>query len=100
MPLVNKIWEHYNFKINDHELYQLFYNNLTSKPLYHKTVMLKLYGAKQSGTAPMHIVLYGNVTEWFGPSQLSFFENLLRKNYDLKGAPVTFSVKKGRPVKD
>ena len=96
MPLVNKVWEKYNLQINDHELYQLFYKNLEKKPLYHKTILLKLYGAKQSGVAPMHIVLYVNYPEWFEQTQLGFFENLLRKNYDLKGVPITFSVKKGR----
>lgn len=98
LPLVQKVWQRYNFKINDHELYQFLYDSLVRKPLYHKTIMLKLYGAQQKGTAPMHIVLYANYPEWFGDSQLGYLENCLRKKYDLKSVPITFTVKKGKPA--
>jgi len=38
-----------------------------------------------------------NESEWFGPSELAFFENILRREYDLEGVPVKFVVRKRKP---
>lgn len=98
LPLVTKVWQKYNFRINDHELFQFLFEAMKRRPLYHKTILLKIYGAEQRGVAPMHLVLYVNYPEWFGPTQLGYFENQLRREYDLKGVPITFSLKKGKPA--
>ncbi len=39
-------------------------------------------------------VIIVNEPIWFGQSQLAFFENILRKNYDLVGVPVKFIPRK------
>ncbi|MBU1008128.1 ribosome biogenesis GTPase Der [Candidatus Dependentiae bacterium] len=60
------------------------------KPMYHKTQLLKVLHVKpiktQDGTPTF--VLYVNYPEWFGPTQLGFVENQLRRHYDLVGCPV------------
>ena len=41
-----------------------------------------------------NIALYVHEPELYGPSQMSFFENVLRKHTDLRGAPVRIVVRK------
>lgn len=94
LPLIKTIWERYNQMISDEEIMHLFKTNLERKPLMHTGERLYLHRAYQIGKAPMRIVLEVNQPDWFGPSQLAFFENLLRKEYNLIGVPVKFIVKK------
>ena len=60
----------------------------------HTSYRLNLYGAKQIKQAPIIISLRVNEPDWFGPSQLSFFENLMREKYDLTGVSIKFLAQK------
>ena len=99
MPLVQKVWDRYSTQFSDEELNLLFKDALRKKPLYHKTVLLRLYSAKQVRTAPITILLVVNVAGWFGPSQLGFFENILRKKFELRGVPIRFIVRSKKDVR-
>lgn len=94
LPTVQKVWERYSQRFEDEELSFLFKEALVRKPLYHKTIPLIVYKAKQGATAPITIILIVNHPQWFGESQLGFFENLMRKKYDLHGVPVRFLSRK------
>ena len=94
LPLVSKVWERYNQKFTDQELTEMFKQSLEKTPLYHKTSQLLLRKAKQISKAPLQFLLIVNEPLWFGPSQLSFFENVMRKHYDLLGVPVRFIPRK------
>ena len=94
LPLVTKVWERYKQKFSDQDLTELFKNALTKTPLYHKTSQLLLRRAKQITSAPPMFVLIVNEPIWFGQSQLAFFENIMRKKYDLVGVPVKFIPRK------
>jgi predicted GTPase len=72
----------------------LFKDALIHKPLYHQSHVLALRAAKQVATGPVTILLIVNEPLWFGPTQLGFFENLMRKHYDLLGVPVRFFCRK------
>lgn len=96
LPLVHKLWQRYSQSFDNSTLRQLFISNLLAKPLYHKTLLLRVYEVEQIKTAPITIVLTVNESDWFGPSQLAFFENILRTNYDLVGVPIKFIVKKAK----
>ena len=96
IPLIQKVWERFSQKLDDAELTRLFISSLTKKPLYAKTKLLRVYEVRQLRTAPITIELKVNEPLWFGESQLGFFENLLRSEYDLVGAPVKFVVNKAR----
>ncbi len=96
LPLIAEVWERYSQKFDDLELARLFMRALKAKPLYHKTMPLMLFKVHQIRTAPVTIQLRVNEPEWFGESQLGFFENLLRSEYDMKGVPVKFVVLKGK----
>jgi len=91
---VDKVWHRYSQKFTNEELTFLFKDALARKPLFHKTMRLVIRAVKQIATAPITLIIIANVPEWFGPSQLGFFDNWMRKNYDLKGVPIKFIVRK------
>lgn len=63
---------------------------LENRPLYHSGIKLKLFKIRQvEGKIPT-FVLHVNHPRWFGDAELGCIENILRKNYDLKGCPVSF----------
>ena len=92
MPLVKEIWERYSIHFSPTEITVLFKEALERTPLYHNGKRLKLFSAKQFGVKPPLIRLNVNEPLWFGDSQKSFFENILRKEYNLKSIPVVFAV--------
>lgn len=95
LPLVKDVWERYNQQFSDIELNQLFKSAIFDRPLYRNEQKLVLRKAHQIATAPITINLYVTEPDFFGPSQLAFFENLLRSKYDLRSVPVKLNAKKG-----
>jgi GTPase len=91
---VTKVWDRYNQWFSDEELTELFKNALAKTPLYHKTSQLLLRKVKQIKAAPLIFVLIVNEPIWFGQSQRAFFENIMRKHYDLIGVPIKFIPRK------
>ena len=68
---------------------------LLKKQLFHKRQRLKIFRVRNMKYTDIPtFVLHVNRPEWFGPSQLGFIENLLRKHYDLAGCPVQLYVQK------
>ncbi len=96
LPLIKKVWARHSQTLDDAQLAHLFITSLTKKPLYHKTRLLRIYKVHQLRTAPITIELKVNVPDWFGDSQLAFFENILRSEYDMVGVPVKFVVNKAK----
>lgn len=94
MPMITKIWKRYSQRSDPLETTAYLKEWLLKKPLFRKTVPLKLYWVEQVATAPVTFLLKVNVPSWFGPSQLTFLENLLRRKYDFKGVPIKFIVRK------
>lgn len=90
MPLVQTVWERHTQKFPNDDLTLFFQEALRAKPLYHKTELLKLFRVRQVKSAPLTFLLIVNQPLWFGESQLGFFENLMRKKYDLRGVPIVF----------
>lgn len=95
-PLIQKVWERHSQQFSDQDLTILFKNALQQRPLFHKTIPLLVYSARQVATAPITIALTVNHPQWFEETQLGFFENLLRKEYQLQGVPVRFVMRKGK----
>lgn len=90
MPLVQTVWERHCRTFSNDEVTLLFQEALRAKPLYHKTELLKLFRVRQVKSSPITFLLIVNQPLWFGESQLGFFDNLLRKKYDLCGVPIVF----------
>lgn len=94
LPLVKKVFERACQKFNDDDLTMLFKEALRRKPLYHQSMIINLKRAKQIAVNPITIVLITETPEWFGPTQLGFFDNVMRSKYDLLGAPIKFLTRK------
>ena len=90
--MIKEVWGRFNLTFSATELTVLFKEGLERTPLYKGGQRLKLFSAKQIATKPPLIRLNVNEPLWFGDSQRSFFENLMRKEYNLKGVPVIFAV--------
>lgn len=94
MALVKKVWERHSQELPDDELHMLFKEALRKKPLMHKSQPLEIHRARQIKNAPITILLEVNVPQWFGDSQLGYFDNVLRDTYDLQGVPIKFVLRK------
>jgi GTPase len=90
IPLVNEVWKRYSQWLPEDDLTLFFRQALEKKPLYHSQNLLQVYKVGQVKTAPITLSMKVNVPGWFGPSQLKYFENLLREKFDLKGVPLKF----------
>ena len=88
LPLIREVWEHASQRFSDAALQNLFVGALTKTPLVRNKQYLTVYKVRQVSTAPITITLRVNNPDWFEQSQLNFFENILRAEYDLIGAPV------------
>ncbi len=97
MPLIMTVWDRYQFHVSMSEISLLLKTALEKTPLYRNQQKLKLYSVKQITSKPPTFRLNVNEPGWFETSQLGFFENLLRKTYELVGVPIQFVVKRVKP---
>jgi len=93
VPAIQDLWERYSRNFNQNELTQLFKEASIKRPLYHKKNLLVFYSAHQIATSPITIVLHVNMPQWFGASQVAYYERVLRQKYDLRGVPIKFIVR-------
>lgn len=94
IPLIQQVCKKLEQRFDKEALEFLLISGLMKKPLYHSGQKLMLFSVTQKETKGIMLVLEVNQPDWFGPSQLSFFEGLLRKEFDLIGVPVIFKVVK------
>ena len=92
--VVNQVCQRYRQRFSDEELTLLFKEALQKKPLYKSEQMIRLYKARQIRNAPITIELVVNIPQFLGPSQLMYFERILRKKAELRGVPVKFLTSK------
>ena len=97
LPLIDEVWQRYQLHVPMSALTILLKDSLDRTPLYHVGQRLKLFSAKQLANKPFTVRLNVNEESWFGQSQLNFFENILRKNYNLKSVPVKLLPRKIKP---
>jgi GTPase len=97
LPLIDRVWSRYSQSFDDAAITRICVEALRKKPLFHSTKPLYVYRVKQIRTAPITLALEVNEPKWFGPSQLAFFENVLRSHYDIVGVPIKFVVRKANP---
>ncbi len=90
LPLVKQVYERASQTLSDDELTFLFKEALRYKPLYHQQMVIHVKRARQIASNPITIVLITETPDWFGPTQLGFFDNVLRSKYDLQGVPIKF----------
>lgn len=91
---IEKIWKRCTQEFDSIQITELVKNKLLEKPLYHKTNILNLFKVINIKNKIPTFLLIVNQPSWFESSQLGFIENILRKNFDLKGCPIKFELKK------
>jgi GTP-binding protein len=92
LPLVANIRERSRREISSAELRVLCINALHERPLYHGGSLLHVINVKQVKNSPITFSMQVNHPDWFGPSQIAFFENVIRSTYDFEGVPLLFTV--------
>lgn len=93
LPLFHEVWQNSNREFTEAELTALFNSSLRDRPLVHTKHFLALHRAFQIKKAPITIVLEVYNTLYWKKSHVAFFENLLRKHYQLLGAPIRLIVR-------
>ena len=76
------------------KVHEIIKESFIRKPMYHKRQLLKILNVKVAKRPIPTIILNVNYPQWFGPTQLGYIENQLRRNYDLLGCPVDFILQK------
>lgn len=94
LPLVDKVAKRYRQRFVNDELTLLFRDWLHKTPLYRSEQMLAMKRAEQIKTGPPTIVMYSTQAKMFLPSHVQFFENKLRKQFQLKSVPVKIFVRR------
>ena len=94
LPLIKTVWQRYNQLFSDDELTILFKDQLIKRPMFAQEQPLLVYQVKQVRHAPITLLLTVNNPVWFGQSQFSYFENIMRAHYELHGVPIKFALKK------
>lgn len=94
LSAVTKVDEYSKQEFSSKELTLYIKRHLQKTPLFHTGQRLVVYKVKQIGKVPITLLLEVNHPQWFGGSQLAFFDNILREQYTLTGVPIIFRLKK------
>lgn len=94
LPLIKKVWDRYNTHFSTTQLTVTCKNALERTPLFKSRQRLKVHSIQQVATKPPTIRLNVNTPEWFGESQINFFDRIMRKEFDLKSVPIRFVTRK------
>ncbi|MCB9493448.1 MAG: ribosome biogenesis GTPase Der [Epsilonproteobacteria bacterium] len=87
-----KMRERCTQNFNSIQVDELIKAALGRHPLMHNKMKLRVHKVK---AIPSHIPTFDmkvNFPEWFGESEIACLENILRKNFDLKGCPISITV--------
>lgn len=94
LPLVKTVWQRYSQWFDQEELFAVLMAAMEKKTLHKSENRLILYKLKQINTAPITILLTVNEPKWFDDSHTRFFENIIRKHFQLQGVPLVFGYRK------
>lgn len=91
---IHKVWERSIQEFSDYELSDTVHSRLEGIPLYRNKVPLRIGKLKQIKGSVATFAVYARHPELFSDSHRGCIENILRDSYDLKGCPVTISLRK------
>jgi GTP-binding protein len=92
--LLCNVWERYSKELDSDEVNRTFVLALTKTPLFRHKNALVFYRAFQLNKTPPTFFLEVKDPILFEEAQVKFFENTLRKKYDLISCPVKFIIRK------
>ena len=91
---IKTLWDRCQQEFSSSEVNEIVQEELLKKPLYHSKMALRVFKIRFIKRAVPTFVLHVNYPGWFGESELGCIENILRKNFNLRGCPIQFSVRK------
>jgi GTP-binding protein len=91
---VKTLWERCHQEFNSTEVNEIVQAELATKPLYHTKIALRVFKIRVIKASIPTFVLHVNHPAWFGDAEQSCIENILRKNFDLRGCPIQLSIRK------
>jgi len=94
LPTVKEVWQRYSSFLDNEKLFSTLMIAMEKKGLYKNGNRLILYKLKQINTSPITILLTVNEPKWFDDTHTRFFENILRKTFNLQSVPVVFGYRK------
>lgn len=94
LPAVKDVWQRYSQFLDNELLFSTLMMAMEHKTLHKNQNRLILYKLKQINTSPITILLTVNEPKWFDDSHSRFFENILRKKFNLQSVPVVFGYRK------
>lgn len=93
LPLVDQVYKRYTQQFDDLELTRILKEALHAKPIYKSQALIEIKKAKQIAQGPITLLLTVNLPQLIDQAQISFFEAVLRKAYDLRSVPLKFIIK-------
>lgn len=93
LDAVLRAMQSYSFRVSTGQLNRLIGEAVFKKPLNRKGKPLKVYYTTQARTAPPTFVLFVNDPDLLHFSYLRYIENVIRKEFPLKGTPVRLHVR-------
>ena len=88
MQEVEKAYQRRTQTFDEEQVNEILKLAVIKRPMYHKTRLLKVLHIKQAKGPVPTFIIYVNHPQWFGPTQLGYLENVLRRSFDLLGCPV------------
>ena len=67
--------------------------HLDKAPFCYNGEEIRIYNVRPIKNTFPTLVVHTNHPEWIRPSHLAFFENTIRKQYDLLGCPIKFIIR-------
>lgn len=92
LPLIKTVWERHSQRLPENALNLTLIEALQKVPLVKNKQRLEIRSVRQLAISPITLLLLVNQAQFFGSSQRSFLENVLRKQYDLKSVPIKFVI--------
>lgn len=94
LPAIKDVWQRYSQFLDNELLFSTLMMAMEHKTLHKNQNRLILYKLKQINTCPITILLTVNEPKWFDDSHSRFFENILRKKFNLQSVPIVFGYRK------
>jgi GTP-binding protein len=90
---INQVRERCKQELDVVTINSIIKKQLAKVPLTYNGEEIKIYNIRPFKSSVPSLVVHTNHPEWIRPSHLAYFENVVRKQYDLIGCPVKFIVR-------
>lgn len=90
LPLVKEVGRRHSQRLDAARIKHLFQEALQKSPLVRNEQPIKVFSVEQIAITPITLLVRVNNKQFIESSQRNFFENIIRKNFDVVGVPIKF----------